>query len=173
MKSLLLRFSWLMSVSPASGEWGMGSSFAHSPFPTPHSLLFSSGFDILQRVFSLLNSLFGFAADVLVNFERRRQIGFELPQAFFLGLDGAITRLVLHPHLLHQPLAVEGWGVRCLSQQCFASHCLLQHLLIGIERGETVAHRLQFSLVIIYPHIDARHPQHLHLRLPPDVQRAK
>ena len=32
---------------------------------------------------------------------------------------------------------------------------------------------LQFTLVIIDPHIGARHPQHLELRLPADIQRAK
>src|SRR5215813_6408600 len=52
-----------------------------------------AGFDILQRVFSLLNFLFSFAADVLVNFERRRQIGLQLPQTFLLGLGGAVARL--------------------------------------------------------------------------------
>jgi hypothetical protein len=40
-----------------------------SAFRIPHSLLFPSGLDILQRVFSLLNFLFRFAADILINFE--------------------------------------------------------------------------------------------------------
>src|SRR5215813_1749485 len=112
---IFVAHSCLLGVG--SGEWGIGDFF--SPFPTPHSLLsfnaLRDGLDILQRVFSLLNFLFGFAADVLVNFERRRQVGFDLPQAFLLGLDGAVARLVLHSYLLHQLFAVEGRGAGRLS----------------------------------------------------------
>ena len=50
-----------------------------SAIRNPQSLLsfnaLRAGLDILQRVFSLLNFLLSFAADALVNFERRRQIG--------------------------------------------------------------------------------------------------
>src|SRR5262245_65592569 len=71
-----------------------------SAIRNPQSLLsfnaLRAGFDILQRLFSLLNFLFGFAADVLVNFERRRQIDFELPHTFLLGLAAEVARLLRH-----------------------------------------------------------------------------